>query len=159
VQINRFDLICHTWAGRLFRLFVQNVKPNVRWQVRKEANAVLRDAGLTAERARGESISFKLLYSTAHLLSHKPTADWFRLRNVSVEQRLRGGEHEGHWFSSMELPRVQCCCRPASTEANLKLKLKLSCNRPSVGQCVLVSGSNLELMTRFFFSALKLWGS
>jgi hypothetical protein len=34
----------------------------------------------------------------------------------------------------------------------LKLKLKLNSDRRSVGQCVLVSRSHLELMSRFFFS-------
>jgi hypothetical protein len=56
---------------------------------------LLRDAGLTAERVEAKSISFKLLYLTAHLLSYKPTADWLRLRNVSVEPRMRGGERRG----------------------------------------------------------------
>jgi hypothetical protein len=36
------------------------------------------------------------------------------------------------------------------------LKLKLSFDRRSVGQCVLVSGSRLELRTRFFFSVWQL---
>jgi hypothetical protein len=38
-------------------------------------------------------------------------------------------------------------------------KLKLSCDRRSVGQSVLVSGSHLELMTGFFFSVWRLWVS
>jgi hypothetical protein len=36
------------------------------------------------------------------------------------------------------------------------LKLKLICDRRSAGQCVFVSGSCLELMTRFFFSGWQL---
>jgi hypothetical protein len=42
---------------------------------------------------------------------------------------------------------------PASTWVNclLKLKLKLSCDRRSVGQSVLVPGSQLEILTRLFF--------
>jgi hypothetical protein len=38
------------------------------------------------------------------------------------------------------------------TDFLLKLKLKLIYDRRSVGQSVLVSGSHLEPMTRFFFS-------
>jgi hypothetical protein len=41
----------------------------------------------------------------------------------------------------------------------LKLNLKLSCNRRSVGQRVLVPGSPLELITRFYFSVWQLWVS
>jgi hypothetical protein len=41
----------------------------------------------------------------------------------------------------------------------LKLKLKLRCDRQSVGQCVLVSGSHLEPMTRFLLSVWQLWVS
>jgi hypothetical protein len=37
------------------------------------------------------------------------------------------------------------------------LKLKLICDRRSGGQCVLVSGPCLELMTRLFFSVWQLW--
>jgi hypothetical protein len=39
------------------------------------------------------------------------------------------------------------------------LKLKLSYNRWSVGQSVLLSGSPLEPMTRFLFSVWHLWVS
>jgi hypothetical protein len=41
--------------------------------VRNEAGAVLRDAGLTAVWVECESISFKLLYLIAYLLSYKLT--------------------------------------------------------------------------------------
>jgi hypothetical protein len=39
------------------------------------------------------------------------------------------------------------------------LRLKLICDRRSVGQCVLVSGSCLEPVTRSFFSVWQLWVS
>jgi hypothetical protein len=41
--------------------------------VRNEASSALRDAGLTAVWVECESISFKLLYLIAYLLSYKPT--------------------------------------------------------------------------------------
>jgi putative component of membrane protein insertase Oxa1/YidC/SpoIIIJ protein YidD len=58
-------------------------------------------------------------------------------------------------------------CRPAlvdgymmtSRRLKLKLKLKLICDLWPVGQCVLVSGSCLEPMTRSLFSVWQLWVS
>jgi hypothetical protein len=41
--------------------------------VRNEASPALREAGLTAVWVERESISFKLLYLIAYLLSYKPT--------------------------------------------------------------------------------------
>jgi hypothetical protein len=41
----------------------------------------------------------------------------------------------------------------------ITFKLKLFCNRRSIGQSLLVSGSHLESMTRFLFSVWQLWVS
>jgi hypothetical protein len=53
-------------------------------------------------------------------------------------------------------------CRPALVDGYMmtsrRLKLKLICDQRSVGQCVLVSGSCLEPMTRSLFSVLTFVG-
>jgi hypothetical protein len=50
------------------------------------------------------------------------------------------------WIVWRRASRASCNTR--------KFKLKLSCDRGSVGQSVLVSGSRLELMTRFVFGSI-----
>jgi hypothetical protein len=57
----------------------------------------------------------------------------------------------------LQLQPIKHVCAFASEAAGSPYSW--SCDRLSVGECVLVSGCHLELMTRFFFSVWQLWVS
>jgi hypothetical protein len=64
--------------------------------------------------------------------------------NIEILERFQSKADHVHVILRRQLSQLN--------GRKLKLKLKLICDRRSVGQCVLVSGSCLEHMTRFFFS-------